>query len=164
MTSEIDSKNLEIVAARAVECLEDMLRVMQDAANQISCGRALEEIDVAGFALYLARADQDDDQSRAQAMVCVMDYEEYLRILDLVAGEVGLCLEESTELVVTLPEMEFGEDMVTGGFGDFKGVSVEQHNDCLVRLMEAVSSLLERRGLNVACIPDEEVIFYLPLG
>jgi hypothetical protein len=53
--------------------------------------------------------------------------------------------------------------MVTGGFGNFKGASVERHNDCLLRLMEVVSSLLERRGLNVACIPDEDVVFYLPL-
>lgn len=164
MTSERESKGLEIIAARAVESLEDLLGVMQDAANQISSGRALEEIDVAGFALYLARRDQDDDQSRAQALVGVMDYEEYLRILDGVARESGLCLDELTELVVTLPEMEFGEDMVTGGFGNFKGVSVEQHNDCLLELMETVSHLLERRGLNVVCIPDEDVIFYLPLS
>jgi hypothetical protein len=159
----MDRKDLEKVAARAVECLEDLLRVMRDAADQISCGRALEEIDVAGFALYLAKTDRDDDQSRAQALVGVMDYEEYLRLLDRVAREGGLCLDELTELVVTLPEMEFGEDMVSGGFGNFKGVSVEQHNDCLFRLIEAVSSLLEKRGLNVTCVPDEDVIFYLPL-
>ena len=65
MKSENDRKDLEIVAARAVECLEDLLRVMRDAADQISCGRALEEIDVAGNTLYLARADQCDDQSGA---------------------------------------------------------------------------------------------------
>ena len=161
MASERDRKDLEIIAARAVESLENLLKVMQNAASQISCGRALEEVDVAGFALYLARADQDDD--RVRALVAVMDYEKYLRILDSVAREGGLCLDELTELEVTLPEMEFGEDMVTGGFGNFKGVSVARHNDCLLRLMDVVSSLLERRGLNVACIPDEDVIFYLPL-
>jgi len=160
----MDRKDLEKVAARAVDCLEDLLRVMQNAANQISCGRALEEIDVAGFALYLARTDQDDDQSRAQAVVYAMDHEEYLSILDRVASKSGLCLDELAELEVRLPEMEFGEDLVTGGFGDFKGISVERHNDCLQELMEAVSTLLERRGLAVACIPDEDVIFYLPLG
>ena len=131
------------------------------AADHISCGRALEEVDVGGFALYLARTDQDED--RVRALVDVMDYEEYLRILDRVARESGLCLDEQTELEVTLPEMEFGEDMVTGGFGNFKGVSIEHHNDCLLRLMDAVSSLLERRGLNVTCILDEDVIFCLPL-
>ena len=145
MKSEIDRMDLEAVAVRAVESLEDLIKVMQDVANQISCGRALEEVDVAGFALYLARADQDDD--RVRALVAVMDYEEYLLILDSVAREGGLCQDELTELEVTLPEMEFGEDMVTGGFGNFKGVSVAQHNDCLLRLMDVVSSLLERRGL-----------------
>ncbi len=54
--------------------------------------------------------------------------------------------------------------MVTGGFGNFKGVSVEQHNDCLLELMEAVSCHLKRRGLAVACIPHEDVIVYLPLS
>lgn len=68
--------DLEAVAARAVESLEDLIKVMQEAANQISCGRALEEVDVAGNTLYLARADQCDDQSRALALVGVMDYEE----------------------------------------------------------------------------------------
>ena len=164
MTSERESKGLEIIAAKAVENLEDFLRAMQDAANQITCGRPLEEIDVAGFALYLARRDQDDDRSRAQALVGVMNYEEYLRILDDVARESGLCLDELTELEVSLPEMEFGEDMVTGGFGIFKGISVERRNDFLQELMEAVSHLLERRGLAVACIPHEDVIFYLPLS
>jgi len=163
MKSEIDRKDLEIIAARAVESLEDLIKVMQDAANQISCGRALEEIDVAGNTLYLARADQCDDRSRAQALVGVMDYDEYLHILDNVARENGLCLDEMTEREVSLPEMEFGDDLVTGGFENFGGISVEQHNDCLLRLMEAVSSLLERRGLNVVCIPDEDVVFYLPL-
>ena len=67
MKSEIDRKDLEIIAARAVESLEDLIKVMQDAANRISCGRALEEVDVAGNTLYLARADQCDDQSRALA-------------------------------------------------------------------------------------------------
>jgi hypothetical protein len=57
MKSEIDHKDLEIIAARAVGSLEDLIKVMQDSANQISCGRALEEVDVAGNTLYLARAD-----------------------------------------------------------------------------------------------------------
>ena len=45
MKSEIDRMDLEAVAARAVESLEDLIKVMQDAANQISCGRALEEVE-----------------------------------------------------------------------------------------------------------------------
>jgi hypothetical protein len=163
MKSEIDRMDLEAVAVRAVESLEDLIKVMQDAATQISCGRALEEVDVAGNTLYLARADQCDDQSHSQALGGIMDYEEYLRILDRVARESGLCLDEQTELEVTLPEMEFGEDMISGGLENFKGASVEQCNDCLLRLMDAVSSLLERRGLNVVCIPNEDVVFYLPL-
>ncbi len=162
MASVRDRIGLEMIAAGVVESLEDLLVVMQDAANQIASGRALEEINVASFSLYLARS-QDDDQSRAQAVVYAMDYEEYLRILHTVASKCGLCLDELAELEVKLPEMEFGEDLVTGGFGNFKGISVERHNDCLEELKDAVSSILDRRGLAVACIPDEDVIFYLPL-
>ena len=69
-----------------------------------------------------------------------------------------------TRLEVTLPESEFGEDMVTGGFERYKGLSVEQHNECLEELMEAVCYSWRERGLAVACVPDEDVIFYLPLG
>jgi len=93
-----------------------------------------------------------------------MDYGEYYRIIEQAASENGLCLEEEARLEVTLPEAEFGEDMVTGGFDDYKGLSVEHHNECLEELMVAVCSLLKERGLAVACVPDEDVIFYLPLG
>ena len=141
MTSERDRRrDLEIIAARAVESLEDLLGVMQDAATQISCGRALEEIDVAGFALYLARRDPRMTIRAAPRLWCAS-----WTMKSICASwtgsprESGLCLDELTELEVTLPEMEFGEDMISGGFGNFKGVSVERHNDCLLELMEAVS-------------------------
>ena len=50
----------------------------------------------------------------------------------------GLCLEEETRLEVTLPESEFEENMVTGGFERYKGLAVEHHNECLEELMVAV--------------------------
>jgi len=81
---------------------------MQEAAEQIYSGRALEEIDDAGFHLYLARTDQKDRGSRAEAVLCSMDYDEYYSILEKAAEELGLCLEEEARLEVTLPEAEFG--------------------------------------------------------
>ncbi len=162
MTSVRDHLDLERIAACVVESQEALLKVMEDAAKQLSCENALEDIDVAGFPLYLAKS-QECYQKRAQAVVCAMDYEEYLRLLNRIASKNGLCLDESSKLEVSLPEMEFGEDLVTGGFENFKGIYVEPRNDCLIELMEAVSTLLEKRGLAVTCIPDEDVIFYLPI-
>jgi len=164
MAAESRKKDLQKIAARVMEDLGALLLVMQEAAEQISSGRALEKIDDAGFHLYLAREDQKDSQSRTEAVLCAMDYGEYYRIIEQAASENGLCLEEEARLEVTLPEAEFGEDMVTGGFENYKGLSVEHHNECLEGLMVAVCSLLKERGLAVACVPDEDVIFYLPLG
>ncbi len=164
MAAERREKELQKIAARVMADLDGLLFVMQEAAEQISSGRALNEIDDAGYHLYLARKDPKDSGSRAEAVLCAMDYEEYFRILDQAASENGLCIEEEVRLEVTLPESEFGEDMVTGGFENYKGLSVEHHNECLEELMVAVCTLLKKRGLAVACIPDEDVIFYLPLG
>lgn len=157
-------KDLQKIAARVMDDLDGILLVMQKAAEQISSGRALEDIDDAGLHLYLARKDQKDLQSRAEAVLCTIGYDEYYRILEEAATEAGLCLERQTRLEVTLPDAEFEENMVTGGFERFKGLAVEHHNECLEELMVEICRLLKERGLAVACVPDEDVIFYLPLG
>ncbi len=164
MSAERRKKDLQRIASRVMEDLDRIILVMQKAAEQISSGRALEEIDDAGFHLYLARKDQKDSKSRAEAVLCTMGYDEYFRILEEAASEVGLCLDEEARLEVTLPDAEFEENMVTGGFERFKGLAIEHHNDCLEELIVEVCYLLKERGLAVACVPDEGVIFYLPLG
>jgi hypothetical protein len=164
MAAESRKKELQKIAARVMEDLEGLLFVMRRAAEQISSGQAPEEIDDQGFHLYLARKDPKDRGSRTEAVLCTMNYEQYFRILEEAASKSGLCLEEETRLEVALPEAEFEENMVTGGFEKYKGLAVEHHNECLVELIVAVCSLLKERGLAVACVPDEDVIFYLPLG
>ncbi len=47
--------DLQEIATRVMGYLDGILLVMQRAAEQISSGRALEDIDDAGFHLYLAR-------------------------------------------------------------------------------------------------------------
>ncbi len=155
-------EKLDAVAAVVLEGLDDILMVMQKATEQLSSGKPPEEIDIAGVPLYMARS-KEDDAGCVRGVVYAMDYDEYTNMLDKVARKNGLCLEELTELEVNIPQMEFGEDLVTGGFEDFKGICVERHNDCILELMEAVSTLLQKRGLSIACIPDEDVLFYLPL-
>ena len=130
--------------------------------EEIASGKPFEEIDISGLFFYMARS-KEDPSSRVRGVVYAMDYDQYMEMLDQVATSSGLCLEELTELEVNLPQMEFGEDLVTGGFEDFKGICVERHNQCILELMEAVLVLLQRQGLSVACIPDEDVLFYLPL-
>jgi hypothetical protein len=156
-------ENIEQIAASVAESLEALIEVMQEAAYQISRGRSLEEIPVGGYRLYLVKTDPEEGQSHEEAIICTMDLEDYMSLLEKRAAEMGLRLDAASELEVAMPEAEFGEDMITGGFGNFKGVSVELRNCCLEELIEAVCSLLKARGLAVACAPDEDVIFYLPL-
>lgn len=163
MSSKRPGEDIDRVAARVAENLEELIAVMQEAAHQISGGRSLQEVPVGRYHLYLAKTEHEDGRSRAEAIICTMEQEEYLDLLEEAAAEIGLCLEAESELDVALPEPEFGEDMVTGGFGNFKGVSVKLHNRCLDELIVAVYCRLEARGLEVACVPDEDVIFYLPL-
>lgn len=163
MALEKPEKDLEQIAANVVESLEALIQVMQDAANHVSHGLALEDAPVGDYQVYLAREKTEGGQSQAKAVVCTMDFEDYIHLIEKTAAEKGICLDESTELKVNLPEAEFGEDMVSGGFENFKGITVEVCNDCLNELMGMICSLLEARGLSMACVPDEDVIFYMPL-
>jgi hypothetical protein len=156
-------KEMKKIALRVMQDLEGQLLAMQKAAQQISSGMAIEAIDDAGYHLYLARKDPQDSGSRAEAILSALDYEEFYSLLEKAAGENGLCLEDETSMEVVLPEAEFEENMITGGFEKFKGLAVEHHNECLEELMIAVCRLLRERGLAMACVPDEDVIFYLPM-
>jgi hypothetical protein len=156
-------KDLQKIAASVMLDLEGHLQAMQKAKEQLLSGRAIEDIDDLGYRLYMARRDPKDKSSRAEAILCTLDFEEYYGILEKAARDFGLCLEDETEIEVTLPDAEFEENMITGGFEEFKGLSVEHHNECLEELMVAVCRQIQKRGLAVACVPDEDVIFYLPL-
>ena len=140
--------------------MEDMISAIKTAAEQLAIGQPLNMISTGNYQLYQAFGKDGQEG----AIICVVAFEEYFGILDSAASELGLNLEEQAKLQITLPEAEFGEDMVTGGFENYKGISVEHHNECLEELMVAVCSLLKERGLAVACVPDEDVLFYMPLG
>jgi hypothetical protein len=161
--SKRQNKQLPEIAERVMQELEGIISAVHRAAEQISSGQSAEQIDDAGYHLYLARRDPQGSSSLAEAVLCTMDYDEYYGILERAAEEFGLCLGEETRLDVALPEAEFEENMITGGFEKFKGLAVEQHNQCLEELMVAVCYRLQERGFAVACVPDEDVIFYLPL-
>jgi hypothetical protein len=157
-------RGLEEVAAHVMESLVDLIRVMQDTADHVSRGLALEDAPVCDYQIYLLKEKNEEGQSHAKAIVSPMDYEDYIHLLEKTAAELGIYIGESTELKVNLPEAEFGEDLVSGGFENFKGVTVEVCNDYLERLMETVCRLLEAKGLAMARSSNEDVILYLPLS
>jgi len=161
---ERDHREIKEISKRVVQDLEEILKAMNKAADQISSGRGAEEIDDSGFQLFLARKDSQDKSSRIEAILYALNHEDFYRRLEAAAGEAGLCLEEETRLEVELPEAEFEENMITGGFERYKGLAVEHYNRCLEDLMVAVCYRLRERGFAVACVPDEDVIFYLPIG
>ncbi|MDD2756038.1 MAG: hypothetical protein PHS80_10970 [Methanothrix sp.] len=163
MSEQRQRKELQEIAAHVVEVMDGLLYAMQKAAEQISSGWILEDIDDAGYHLYLARKDPKDRGSRAEAVMSTMEYDQFFHILEKTAAKKGLCLEEETMLEIELPGVEFEENMVTGGFEKYKGLAIEHHNKCLDELIVAVCDQLKKRGLAVACVPDEDVIFYMPV-
>ena len=74
-------------------------------------------------------------------------------------------LDDTEDVSVQLPEAEFEDCMVTGGFMAWKGISVERKNVPLEELLECLYSRLKARGLAVNCSEDEEhLIFRLPIA
>ncbi len=150
---------LDLVACRAIEMMDELIAAMETAAEQIASGCAPQEIDVKEYQLYMA----PEAKEGKTAVVCFYDPEEYFNLLYAAARDTGVSLEATTELAIRLPESEFGENMITGGFGAFKGITVEMRNQPLEELLELIVRRLEDRGLSMSCIAGEEVIFYLPV-
>jgi len=64
MAFEKPEKDLEQIAANVVESLEALIQVMQDAANHVSHGLALEDAPVGDYQVYLAREKTEGGQAR----------------------------------------------------------------------------------------------------
>ncbi len=159
MTPGDSRARLDLVACRAIEMMDELIAAMERAAEQIASGCAPQEIDIKEYQLYMAPGGKEG----GTAVVCFYDPEEYFDLLVAAATETGVRLEATTELEIRLPESEFGENMITGGFGAFKGFSVEMRNQSLEELLDLIGRKLEERGLSMSCIAGEEVIFYLPV-
>lgn len=150
----------DCIAAHAMERLEEMIAIMEKAAAQVVNGQRLEEIGVGSYRLYIATGSKDCDNS----IVCVWSYDEYFDLLSSAAADEGICLEDMARLDVRLPETEFENDLVTGGFAAWKGASVDVRNELQDALIEAVCERMKARGLKVRCSSEEIVIFSMPLG
>jgi hypothetical protein len=157
MTSQDCRTGLDSAASRALEMLEDLIRAMESAADQVCSGQSLEDIVAGKHQLFLA------SHEGARAMVCVWDLDDYYDLLINAASKTGVRLDDSARIEVELPAMEFGEDMITGGFEAWKGLSVETRNRHLEQLVEIFCAKLKERGLALNCSFEDVVIFCLPL-
>jgi hypothetical protein len=151
-----DSDCMNEIAGRALKRLDALILVMELAADQVARGGAPKDLDVGDYQLYMAEGSE-------QAIVCVLNAEEYFDLLDAVVSEAGVCLEDAEELIVHVPEPEFEESMVTGGFMVWKGFAVEKKNMRLEELLDCICRKLLARGLAVNCSDEEYVVFRLPI-
>lgn len=158
MNPEDSRARLDLIACRAIEMMDELITTMERAAEQIESGRAPREISVGKYELYMA-----SEAKGKVAIICAWDQEEYFDLLNQAASKSGVCLDAMTELDVGLPETEFGENMISGGFGAFKGFSIEMRNLPMEDLLDLVNQKLMERGLSMSCVAEEEVLFYLPV-
>jgi hypothetical protein len=162
MASEEVGFKMDAIAAQVLERLEELIAIMQRAAHQVASGGALEEIEIGDYQLYMA-TEELQEADLQQAIVCVWSADDYFRLLETVASEAGVCLDDTEEISVQLPEAEFEDCMVTGGFMAWKGFSIEKKNDHLEALLDCLCRRLKERGLAVNCSDEEFVIFRLPV-
>lgn len=156
MVSEDVDSRLDDIAARVLERLDDLILVMERAADQVVGGGVPEEIEVGDYQIYMAEGSE-------RAIVCVFGAEEYFDMLDTLASDDGVRLEDAEELVVHVPDQEFEESMITGGFAAWKGFGVEKKNSRLEGLLDCICKRLLARGLSVNCSDEEYVVFRLPV-
>jgi len=137
--------------------MEDLLAAMERAADQLAGGRTPDEVSVGPHPLYVA------EHGSQRGVVCILDTDSCYGLLESAATEIGIRLDDLHSVEVRLPKAEFGDDLVSGGFETWKGVSVEMRNEALEELLDVVFEKLRARGLTISIYQEEEVVFYLPL-
>ncbi|MDH7597237.1 MAG: hypothetical protein QHG98_05775 [Methanothrix sp.] len=131
---------------------------MKDISNRIAAlaARALEPIISAMEAPTISHEIVADGRrwmlevsdAHVSCRWCIADC---LELLERAAEELGVPLEE--ELVVRHPEMEFGENMITGFFEAWRGVAVRRKNP-MEDILDALISELEMRGVSISLEED----------
>ncbi|MDI9616514.1 MAG: hypothetical protein QFX31_04020 [Methanothrix sp.] len=127
------------IAALAARALEPIISAMDSPASH--------EVEAGGVILRLEVSDA--------RVSCRWGIGDCLELLERVAEELGVPLEE--ELVVRHPEMEFSENMVTGFFEAWRGVSVKRRNP-MEDVLDALISELEMRGVSISLEEDSLVL------
>jgi hypothetical protein len=109
---------LDLMARKAVELLEDMIGAMERAALLVDRGMDVDESCTSRHQLYLVPSASGCGN---EGIACIVEADKYFHLLECAASELGFCLEETEKLVVSQPETEFNENMVTGWFDAWKG-------------------------------------------
>ena len=156
MASEEVDRRLDKIAAKLLEQLNDLILAMEKASDHVANGEALEQIEVGNYPLYMA-------EGAKKTIVCAWNADDYFDLVRDVALEFSIRLDEAEEISVQVPEAEFEESMVTGGFMAWKGFSVEKRNIQLEDLLDCICRKLMNRGFSVSCCDEEFVIFQLPI-
>lgn len=128
--------NPDRIAALAARALEPILSAMDVISNT-------RELEAGGMRWMLEVGEAH--------VSCRWGIADCLELLERAAEELGVALEE--ELVVRHPEMEFGENMVTGFFEAWRGVAVRRRNP-MEDILDALISELEKRGVSISLEED----------
>lgn len=150
---------LKRIAVHTMELLADLISVMEQAADQIAEGQSLKDISIKEYQLYIASNEEINERS----LICILSSDDYFDLISKAASEMGVCLDDTARIDVRLPETEFEDGLVTGGFQAWKGISVEMRNESLEALLGEVCERLRERGIEVRCASEEDVIFSMPL-
>lgn len=131
------------IAARVAEMIEKVVSAMKD--SEIGEVRELE----AYGRIWRFRAGDDH-------LSCCLAVADCLELLESTAREMGTSLDDLEDLIVRPPEMEFGENLITGFFERWRGISVKRINP-MEDIIDSLISELERRRICV-CLEEDVLI------
>ncbi len=131
------------IAARVAEMIERVVSAMKDSSTG-----ELEELEAYGR-IWRLRAGDDH-------LSCCLAVADCLALLEETAREMGTSLDDLEELIVRPPEMEFGENLITGFFERWRGISVKRINP-MEDIIDSLISELERRRIYV-CLEEDVLV------
>jgi len=159
MGAEDTGARIDIIASIVIERLEELILAMERAADQVAAGDDPEKVDVGRHQLYML----PDKDGNDPIVVCFWTSDDYFKLLSSAASDADVSLDDMVERSVQMPDVEFEDGLVTGGFDAWKGLSVDLKTGWMEDLLAAISSLLRSRGLFMNTDSEDDVVFYLPV-
>lgn len=134
----------ERIAALVLQDLSEMISAMLHFAEmEIES----EEFVLGGKRLVLRRSSSPPE------VICLLGADDCFALLERAASRAGTSLETFDDLDglnVSVPEAEFGDNMVTGAFETWRGISV-QRCDPMEEILSVLGKRLGRRGIYLEC-------------
>ncbi|NYT01676.1 MAG: hypothetical protein GKC10_02820 [Methanosarcinales archaeon] len=152
---------LDRIAAEVLGSLGEMISALEGMARSQADGRSLSSRDLR--IMDHRFTIRQDDQGPSPAVVCTWTSEQYYQLRVVAADRSGVAFAELEERCVNMPAMEFEEDLVTGSFEAWKGISVKAVNP-LEEVIDLVESRLEDRGVHLRCCQDgDEILIHFTM-